>query len=233
MSRLEALLKIVSTQYPDDWWITAFKVMLDNGDGILLDQLKIYSRPLDLLDEESWKVIRDKATTSFRQNIRRRGKQSFFNLLNETLAYEYLVESNYENVSLLKEHGKVKVPDVKFSKDGSDYYCEVKTIGVSEEELDRAGKEDCYDSSVYSELGERFFDKLSSVVNTAIEQINTESPENVIYIILNFDDFVGFYHETYKTQLENFLQEKFPYNQIYLRAGLFKRFVHHHLPNPA
>ena len=133
-------------QSPDDWWITALNVIRDNEDDIFSDQLKIYSDSLDLLDEESWEIIRDKAATSFSQTIKRRGKQPFFNLLNEALAYEYLVEANCENVSLVKEHGKGKVPDIRFSKDGSDYYCEVKTIGTSEEELDRAEKEEIFDN---------------------------------------------------------------------------------------
>ncbi|MEW8646559.1 MAG: hypothetical protein AB2563_10700 [Candidatus Thiodiazotropha endolucinida] len=230
MTRMEEILQLLIDEYQDDWWLNDLKIVIENDEDFLLDQLNIYSEALKILDIESWVVIRDKVVIAFKQNTKRRGKQAFFNLLNEVLAYEHLIEANYQDVSLLSENGNKKTPDLKFFKNKTECYCEVKTIGVSEEELDRTENMESFNDSIYSKLGNGFFNKLSSTIEHAIDQLYPDTPHNIIYIIIKFDDFFNSYYETYKHQISEYLITMYPDNQILIRAGLEKHFIHHHLP---
>ncbi|MEW8025806.1 MAG: hypothetical protein AB2803_19130 [Candidatus Thiodiazotropha sp.] len=230
MTRMEELLQLLLDKYQDDWWLNDLKIVIENEEDYLLDKLNIYSDALEVLDIESWVVIRDKVVIAFKQSTKRRGKQTFFNLLNEVLAYEYLTESKYQNVSLLREHGIEKTPDIKFFNNETECYCEVKTIGVSEEELDRIEKMESFNDSIYFELGNGFIRKLSSTIEYAIDQLYPDTPHNIIYIIIKFDDFLNSYYETYKHQISEYLITMYPDNQVLIRAGLEKHFIHHHLP---
>ncbi|MCU7863659.1 MAG: hypothetical protein KZQ92_06745 [Candidatus Thiodiazotropha sp. (ex Lucinoma borealis)] len=229
MTRMEEILELLVEKYLDDWWLNDLKIVIKNEEDFLLDQLNIYSNALEVLDIESWVVIREKVVIAFKQNTKRRGKQQFFNLLNEVLAYEYLIEANYQSVTLLRENGIEKTPDIKFFKNETECYCEVKTIGNSEEELDRTENMESFNDSTYSKLGDGFFKKLSSTLDFAIDQLYSDTPHNIIYVIVKFDDFVGPYYETYKQQVSEFLIAMYPNTQVLIRAGLENRFIHHHM----
>ena len=71
------------------------------------------------------------------------------------------------NVRLLIESQEQKTPDISFHCNEHSLFCEVKTISVSEAELDRYDSDDLVCNSVYSSLGEGFFEKLSSTIDRA------------------------------------------------------------------
>ena len=229
MNRFDQLIKTLETTHPDDWWIKAFCSERKEDDAFAV-KIKTYRRALEKLDDESWRILKNKATESFKQNIGRRGKLPFFNLLNEALAYEYLTESGKENVRLLIESQKQKTPDISFYCNEHALFCEVKTISESEVELDRYNSDNLVSNFEYSSLGEGLFKKLSSTIDRAIEQLPTSSAKNLIYILLSFDDFVGFYYEKYIREIDKFLKGKYPENSIYIRVGLVERANINHVP---
>jgi len=90
----------------------------------------MYSLALNCLDEKSWERLKRKAEEMFKENRSRRGKQAFFNILNETFAYQYLITLGNTNVTLLSERKKHKTPDISYGSEVIQY-CEVKTIIIS------------------------------------------------------------------------------------------------------
>jgi hypothetical protein len=91
------------------------------------------------------------------------------------LAYDYLVEQGFGNVRLLRAALKKKTPDISYESDGGVRYCEVKTIGVSDEELARKRSGEPFDGSIYSEFSQQFLGKLGSTIQAADAQIQAVS----------------------------------------------------------
>ncbi|WP_339726092.1 hypothetical protein [uncultured Paraglaciecola sp.] len=240
MGRLRLLLLELIDVEPNDWWLNEVKSMLAGNDGVFFDlfkaELEIYDQALEVVDNDSWQEVRQKAAKYIKQDSQRRGKQAFLNILNETLAYKYLVDCGFHSVRVttdcgLKGHkNKPKTPDIHFQVGDEMSYCEVKTIGKSEVELDRARADEIFSGAVYSTLSDGFLRKLSSDISDAIEQIPTKSMNNLVYVIVDFDDFMGLHYEKYEKQIRNHLREKHGYVQVYLRIGVHGRYYIHHKP---
>ena len=227
MNRFDELIIKLCKEYSDDWWIKAFSSGCSD-DEVFQVKFDVYRNALDKIDEKSWGILKNKATESFKQNLPRRGKNQFFNLLNEALAYEYLVESGRTNVCFIEESQEHKTPDLSFCLNERNLFCEVKSIGISDAELSRYDEPDLVDNSVYSNLGKGFYNKLSSTIDKAISQLPTNGTDNLIYIKLEFDDFVGWYYEKYVEAIRAFLKDKYPKNSIYIRIGIEKRTIIDH-----
>ena len=102
-----------------------------------------------------------------------------------------------------------------------------------EEELDRAEADEIYSAAVYYSLSDGFLNKLSSDINYAASQIPTSSSNNLIYVIVNFDDFVGLYYKEYEKQIRHHLSQAHESVQVYLRIGLRGKFSIQHRPRNA
>ena len=156
---------------------------------------------------------------AFKQSIPRRGKTPFFNLLNESLAYKHLVESGFDNVLLIKE-SSVKTPDLSFHTGNETQYCEVKTINVSDEQLNLYEPDSVEILSFdYRNLTDQFFEKLKSTIESACNQFSSVSVKNIVYIIAKFDDFSGMYTQNYLSSISNFLNSNFSNQSIFIRFG--------------
>jgi len=108
-----------------------------------------------LLDDESWNTLKEKAIEHFRDERDGQRKQSFFNQLNESFAYRYLLHKGCKNVRFIKE-GKKKSPNISFIDRGTESYCEVKTVGVSDDEINRRARHRAYDCGLYFNLTRDF-----------------------------------------------------------------------------
>jgi hypothetical protein len=245
MNRFKLLIRELRNRFPNDEWLKNYDETIKYKDETFHEKYDIYSDALECLNQASWEVLLNKAPALLKQTDLERGKIAFFNELNETLAYQYLIECGFENVQLLEAkdqknkkncdlefHKNKKNCDLEFHKAGSQYFCEVKTINVSIEELERSSKGEVFDGSVYAQLNDNFFKKMSDCIDVAKVQLKSrsDSSENVIYLVVHFDDWTGFYHERYKQQLDDFFENKGINCQVYLRIGLYKPFECKYLP---
>lgn len=236
MERFKHLVSELEKTAPGDWWLSEINSIIEGGDEFFLDDLKVYGKAIETLDEYSWREFAKKAKGYVKQESRRRGKQQFINILNEVLAYKYLVDTGCSSVRFTPDRlpggskNQPKSPDIQFWVNGEKAFCEVKTIGVSEEELDRAEADEIYSGAVYCYLSYGFLNKLSCDISYAASQLPTNSSNNLIYVFVNFDDFVGLHYKEYEKQIRHHLLEVHESVQVYLRIGLRERFSIQHRP---
>ena len=236
--RFNQLIGELGEKFPDDWWIKAYTETSPEDKKMFSGTTTVYNNALTILDDESWEYFRGKAAEYFCQETERRGKQPFFNVLNEVLAYQYLHYRGF-SVSLLQaahESGrevKGKRPDMAFTDGTQNFFCEVKTIGASEEELDRYETEEIFSGDVYFELSSGFLNKLTSDIDTSIQQFPQKGAGNLVYVIMNFDDWVGLHYDRYQEQIKQHLTVSHSSTQVYCRAGVRERFYVHHVPTDA
>ena len=176
MPRFNQLVEELEECFPADWWLASRRESSRILDENSFPQIAVYDRALCALDDTSWAILSERAREVFSGPKGDRGKSQFFNLLNEALAYEYLMLKGFNSVRLLRANSKNKSPDICCRGDSEIRYCEVKTIGVSDEELARTKAEDVFSSAIYSSLSHKFFAKLCSTIRAAKEQLMWKTP---------------------------------------------------------
>ena len=224
MKRFKYLINKVEEAYPQDQWIKDFRFFDFENDECFLPTIDKYEDALGVLSEKSWSLIEIKTIESFKQNIKRRGKQAFFNHLNEALAYKFLKDFGFDKIEFIPENKK-KTPDIEFYEGDIKYYCEVKTIGVSEQQLNIESG-DCYqtnDNTEYEYLGKPFFHKLKSTIDKAIMQMPSNSKKNIVFIVIKFDDFTNWFWLNYKNQIIEFLEKNYSNISVHIRSNVFER----------
>jgi hypothetical protein len=160
-----------------------------------------YNEAFMLLDDESWNILKLKAIQHFPDEREGQRKQSFFNHLNEAFAYRYLREKGFDEVRFMKE-GK-KGPDISYVNRGMKY-CEVKTIGLSEDEIGRRSSPHFYDGKVHMRLDDKFLNILRKVIDAARLQIYAVEGRGIAFVLVRFDDVTEDYIHTYRAQLTQF-----------------------------
>lgn len=227
MPGFNELIEEIEKKHPNDWWIESRRETASLFPDYF-PQVHIYENALRILDSDSWLVLSEKAHEAFSEPQGARGKHQFFNLLNETLAYEHLVAQGLRNIRLLRTVPKKKTPDISYEANGVARYCEVKTISVSKEELDRTSAEGVFDSFIYYELSPQFLNKLDSTIQAAAAQIQSISPSGLVYVIVHFDDFSLDHYDTYQRQISEFLACNFPALEIIIRVSVLgTRYIRH------
>lgn len=231
MPRLTSLLSELRSQHADDWYLLRHREDLSQTPQ-LRSLVATYDRALDTLDARSWEVLKAKALKSFLADSVDRGKNNFFNHLNESFAYRYLLQRGARSIAFVPETTKRKTPDLSFLENSKEFFCEVKTIGVSDEEIQRTKLEESLDASVYDQLTDQFLTgKLVNTVEHASTQIDSVG-EGLVYLILGFDDFTLRNYRRYKSQLRELLTSRFPNREIYIKIGLQSRKRIHHVARP-
>jgi hypothetical protein len=224
MPRLTLLLEDLRSKHVNDWYLLKYKDALSQNQQ-WRSLFKTYDRVLDTLDDPSWAILKAKASEKFKANTVDRGKHQFFDVLNESFAYRYLLQRGASGVVCLpesKQKGQ-KTPDFSFIENGKKLYCEVKTINISDDEIIRTKRMQSFDGSVYYELPPNFLNgKLVSVVEQASSQIAFVG-DGFMYLIISFDDFTHSYYDRYRSQLKEFLASEFPGREIYIKIGLQSR----------
>ena len=102
MNRFTLLIRELRNRFPNDEWLKNQDEWIEIHGEFFSQEIKIYSDALECLNQASWEILFNKAPALLKQNRPIRGKSPFFNELNETLAYQYLIECGFENVQLLK-----------------------------------------------------------------------------------------------------------------------------------
>ncbi len=161
-----------------------------------------------------------------------RSWQILLDCRSEARAYNHLASRGYSEVEFIPEAVGQRTPDFKAMSGNRLVLCEVKTINRSDDECNRSSNssfQECYnyrhDKSInfdccdnvssceevrhgQPDLPQEFFNKLNSIINTAITQMNkydsAGGAKKLVYIFLNFDDILSECLDRYEKQLADF-----------------------------
>jgi len=191
------------------------------------------------LDVVAWTFLKDKARSYLTtQNLKGRGWHQLIDTLNEAYAYNFLREKGCSSVRFIPPSSLLKKPDLQAEQSGRKVLCEVKTINISEDEAfmrkeafarregtamaiidPKTGRPDLKIinkllRTIEDQLGEGFFRKLKSDIEDAEEQMKAYDDgtniRRIVFIIVNFDDFLGEYKERYYLQIDQYLAKNPP-----------------------
>jgi len=121
----------------------------------------------------------------------------------------------------LREVGKTQ-PDIEYLDSIERRFCEVKTIGISDEVIARRATLQVTSSSIYQELSAGFLRKLESALDIANSQIKVRRGKGLIYLLVHFDDFTLDYYDRYRKQIATCLASHTA-ESIYVKIGLTDR----------
>ncbi len=220
MRHICELIALAEAAHPGDDFFAGVKQTLKIAPSARA-QYRAYERALSTLDSESWMVLRDKAIAHFTDHRSGQRKQGFFNQLNDAFAYQYLIRRGYGHVRILREVGETQ-PDIAYTHDTEKHFCEVKTIGISDEVIARRAKVRATSSSIYSNLSSGFLNKLKSTLSAADCQIKARQGKGLIYLLMYFDDFTLDYYDRYRKQISACL-EAHTAESIYIKIGITGR----------
>ena len=225
MERFKELIQKVKTSKKYDGFFD--KIELDHINQPLIYQwYEAYEQAFQCLDSESWNILSTKAIEHYRQHRDGQLKEAFYNQLNEAFAYQYLLNQGYKNITILDDSAKKKkIPDLSYEVLGKQFYCEVKSIGLSVDELNRNQSGESYDGSVYYSLQEGFFSKLKIKFDEATIQISQYGEGLIFIYIPSFDDFTHMYYNRYREQIINFIASC-EIIEVYIKIGILGNFIH-------
>jgi hypothetical protein len=216
MTRIRELIQLVRQRHPNDKFFHAF----EDSCRVNPSKRKVYrtyNDALRVLDDTSWQLLKAKAVLHFRDHRRGQLKQGFFNQLNEAFAYRHLVRQGYTDVVMLPETGR-RVPDLQYRVGDLREHCEVKTLNISDEEIDRRESRKAF-SNVYVRLGEGFFKKLSDAIAVARGQINAQGTGGLVFVVVIWDDIALDSYRTYRRELSAFARAR-GIGGVHIKVGL-------------
>ena len=169
MKRIIELISEIRSRYPKDDFFANFE------SSCKISQAKkayyrSYNRALMTLDVESWNILKTKALQHYMDHREGQRKQGFFNQLNEAFAYRYLVGTGLSDVRFIHE-GNESRPDIGYTHNLVQMYCEVKSLGVSNDEIVRRNGGIVCDGTVHARLDDGFINKFCDAVKQARQQI--------------------------------------------------------------
>jgi len=216
MKRIRELMETVTRVYPKDRFFLGFEESCRTSPAKRA-AYRTYDDALRVLDERSWRILKDKAVAHFKDHRRGQLKQGFFNQLNEAFAYRWLVRRGCTGVVMLAECG-ARTPDIRYVEAGRVKHCEVKTLGLSEKEIRRRESREVF-TNAYAELDEGFFRKLASSIDTAEAQIAAQGTSGLVYLVVVWDDIALDYYPEYRRQVVAFCRS-LGICEVYVKVGL-------------
>lgn len=218
MRRIRELMADVRNQYPNDVFFSNF----EHSCQLSQDKMKYYrayNNALMVLDGESWQILKDKALQHYLDHREGQRKQGFCNQLNEAFAYRYLVRKGFDNVRFIREVNGRRSPDIRFEVHNKQNYCEVKTLGISNDEISRrSAVGTVHDGLVYVKLNYGFLNKFCYAVNQARQQISSLGSNGLVYVIIRFDDMALDYYDNYRKQLIKF-SKVHGFDNLFIKIG--------------
>src|SRR5690606_33466520 len=156
-----------------------------------------------VLDDLSWAALKKKAIAHFKNERKGQLKEGFFHQLNEAFAYEYLKQVGSSDIQFIPETNSSRTSDIRFVFRGKPWYCEVKSMGLSElevlrryggcvdealkevkEERRQGYRERFHDGSDYAIPHSKLIEKLEAVIQSALGQI-PENSNGLIFVFYN------------------------------------------------
>jgi hypothetical protein len=217
MRRIRELVSEVQVAHPSDPFFATLDETLRSSSQARASY-RAYDRAFSGLDLESWHELKRKAIGHFRNHRSGQRKQAFFNQLNEAFAYQYLVRQGYRNVAILPEDGNT-TPDLVYYAAGYQRFCEVKTIGISKDEIARREAEQSFDATTYQDLSEGFRNKFLDVLTQGQRQIASRGSDGLIFVVAKFDDFTLQHYDRYRAKLCRILLEH-EAQEVFVKVGL-------------
>lgn len=165
---------------------------------------------LQRLDQQSWKFLKDEAKPYLTsRDTSGRGHQQLISILNQAFAYTYLIDEGCSDVAFIprSEVPGRETPDLKGRLNNRKVLCEVKSIGISDDEAIR--RQNGGAGSTKNALGMGFLNKLTSNLRKAKCQMAAYDSSNEImriaFIVPDFDDLLGEYKAEYFRQIDQHL----------------------------
>ena len=215
MARLRQLIAAVHERHPDDRFFQDFDESCRIEDG-KRRAYRTYEDALRVLDERSWQVLKDKSVRHYRDHRRGQLKQGFFNQLNEAFAYRWLVRRGCTGVRMVPE-GRSKTADIRYFEGGQRRHCEVKTIGLSDDEIERRRTRN-YANARYEQLGQGLLNQLSDAVHRARTQIEAHGTHGWVYVILLWNDMALDYYQEHRRQIIAYCRAH-SLDDVYIKVG--------------
>lgn len=217
MRRVRELIADVRGRYSKDDFFANFEYSFRIS-AAKRNSYRAYNRALMSLDDESWNILKRKALQHYFDHRKGKMKQGFFNQLNEAFAYRYLVNKGFSDVRFIEESKEAR-PDIAYTIQGKQSYCEVKTLCISEDEIGRRSTTTAYDGSVYASLSDGFLHKFCDSVQAARRQIGTVGFDGLVYVVMLFDDIALDYYQDYRKQLISFAVTQ-GFDNLFIKIGL-------------
>ncbi len=147
------------------------------------------------MDEASWRDLAARAARHLVSTTRDRGRgwQQLFDQLNEARAFGYLLRLGCTDIRFVAP-GDTKKPDLAAHLDGRDVLCEVKTLNISDTQVEPDGF---------------LTKKLAPTLERALQQLSDHDAASkarwIIYVVVHSDEQPGEYHTEYFSQIDEYL----------------------------
>lgn len=171
-----------------------------------------WEKELQGLDSNAWEFLKGEASPYLVHKDRGgRGWQQLFDILNQARAYNRLKTLNCSSVRFIPRAEKqgLRTPDLEAALGAEKVLCEVKTIGISQEEV--RARNYFTVRSIAIRLEDGFFRKLRSDILDAKDQMDAYdamgTAQQYVYINTCFDDFLAQCKEEYFRQIDQYLSD--------------------------
>ena len=162
-------------------------------------------RELNLLDAVSWEALKNEARPYLtRRDPGGRGWSQLIDILNQARAHNYLVGRGCSGVAFVPR-GENPTPDLEAILNHQKLLCEVKTINISDKEVERQNTQNAGRPVIT--LPNEFLTKLTRTLHQARGQMfaYNDSAACVTLVIINFDDLFTEYKVDYYAQIDQHL----------------------------
>lgn len=170
----------------------------------------VREKVLQRLDAKSWEFLKNEARPYLTSQVPSgRGHQQLISILNQAFAYGYLIDEGWLDVAFIPRSGVSgqETPDLKGQVNDRKVLCEVKSIGISDDEAAR--RQSGGSGSTTNLLGIGFLNKLTSDLRKAKGQIEAYDASNditrIAFVVPDFDDLLGEYKLEYFQQIDRHL----------------------------
>jgi hypothetical protein len=170
-------------------------------------------REFQRLDDAAWRFLKDEASPYLSaRDSKGRGWEQLISILNQTRAYNYLVDRGCSNVRFVQraKEQNHKRPDLEADLDGATMVCEVKTLNASQVEIER--RQSGGVESGTNVLSVPFFEKFDTVEKAESQMLSYAGgdAEHIVFLIMNFDDLLAEYKDDYFSQIDDHLGASHP-----------------------
>lgn len=167
-------------------------------------------RTFQRLDQKAWTFLKKEAQPYLtKPDSKGRGYQQLISMLNQAWAYEYLIDIGCSGVAFIPSgvaDGQ-ETPDLAGELGERRALCEVKTLGISDDEVGRRNAN--APGSTTAELEFGFLNKLNCALLKASSQMksydSSTDVKRIAFVAIDFDDFQGEYKEGYYAQIDGHL----------------------------
>lgn len=165
-------------------------------------------KELQRLDRNAWEFLKNEAFPYLTaRNHRGRGWEQLISILNQTRAYNFLLDSGCSEIRFIPRVNGKETPDLEAKLDGNPVICEVKTINKSVQEAE--ARQNGAARFTLKSLESGFFNKLTSDLEKAKSQMasynSTLGVRHIAFVVVNFDDSLGEYKTNYYKEIDRYL----------------------------